>query len=500
MATAKEVANFVSAWQSAVNDGYTASNPAPSGYEASHTATLPNAPSGDSYVWNRLGERIGATAHGQGYTDYSAGASNAIVNSEDVWKGVTPTNQRYLTATNGLEPSFMDYNKLPTLANSWMQNNPGSSWDPKSLTDLWKSKYGDTSSIPGLMQKYGNEFGNPPQLGLLPQGSANPLPMLQPQSQSGSASSLSQTELDRLGDVYKAKMAVGDIAGANEAHEQANRIREAMGLKAGVNYDPITGANIEGWDGVVLFPEKPAETTVLSILQDALTGKGQQNLLPTLPEPSDYQMKPFEYEAPSYSVTSDPSQTSFIPTARAKDRWLQQEKANADQAYRDYTARAGNWDRQYRAGQDTISNALSLLPMTELTAAQRAEIDYQTAQAKAAADKAANDEKWRQMEYDLDKQKVDYTTSKPHYKPDNDPSASSAPKPSKVKNDYIGNIIETRKTPKDAAAQLQRDEERLMRLGLTQYDIAQLKKYIDSWANQFDSGSRGYGRNYQPPN
>jgi len=114
-----------------------------------------------------------------------------------------------------------------------------------------------------------------------------------------------------------------------------------------------------------------------------------------IPQPVQYQVQPFKYTPPNYSITSDPSKTSFIPTARAKDRWLQQEQVNADNAYKGYTADFTNYQQAYKELQDKIAR-------TTLTAAQQAEIDMNNVKTKASAEQAAYNaasDRWNMLGY-----------------------------------------------------------------------------------------------------
>ena len=52
----------------------------------------------DNRVWNQYGEVIGISPTGQGYTDFSYQAANAIVNPADTWNRNDSTNQRFLTS------------------------------------------------------------------------------------------------------------------------------------------------------------------------------------------------------------------------------------------------------------------------------------------------------------------------------------------------------------------------------------------------------------------
>lgn len=126
-------------------------------YQQAISGRAPNT--SDSRVWNQYGEVIGQSPSG-GYTDYSKEAQNAIVNPSFVKTPDNSYSQRTLTATNGTEKSFIDYSKLPSMADQWLKDNPGSDWDQASLVSAWKQKYADLNTIPSTVEKYAQEFGS----------------------------------------------------------------------------------------------------------------------------------------------------------------------------------------------------------------------------------------------------------------------------------------------------------------------------------------------------
>ena len=269
------------------------------------------------------------------------------------------------------------------------------------------------------------------------------------------------TEIDRAGQVYAQKKALGDLSGAEAAHAWANQIRDAMGMKAGLDYDSVTGGKM---DSSSLLPQQ----TNIEKIQDLMLQLPK--LTKKLPEYNPYKYEEFEFNAPNYSITKDASGTSFLPTASAKNRWLQEQQAKADQKYKSYTADADNWKNTYQVNADQIANMLSLLPYDTLTAAQQATIDQAKASAKAAAAQAQLEaERWA-AEFDLEKRKTDYATGKPYYDPT---SGNTSPKPTTA--DYVSAIVSAQdqyKTPSDYKADLIRNKATIISLvgGMSNYN------------------------------
>ena len=264
------------------------------------------------------------------------------------------------------------------------------------------------------------------------------------------------TEIERAKSVYNQKMAAGDITGANAAHTWANQIRDKLGQVAGTDYDPVTGASVT-----------PKQTN-LELIQSLIPKLPE--LTTTLPEYEPYSYQKFKFTPPDYSITSDPDNTSFLPTASAKDRWLQEQQAKADQSYKSYTADADNWAKNYQVNADQIANLASLLPYDTLTAAQQATIDQAKAEAEAAAAQAQVEaERWA-AEFGLKQRETDYATGKPYYNPD---SGSSSAKPTTA--DYVSVIVSAQdqyKTPADYKADLIRNKATIISLvgGLSNYN------------------------------
>lgn len=222
------------------------------------------------------------------------------------------------------------------------------------------------------------------------------------------------SEINRAKDVYNTKMAAGDIAGANAAHTYANQVRGAMGLTSGVDYDATTGAsltasNYNSYPSTSILSPQPVQQL------ETLIPKAPE--LPPIPTYEPYQYQEFQYNPPDYSITSDPNDTTFIPTAKAKDRWLKQEQANAEQAYKAYLGDVGNYDRAYNAAQNQFANQASLLPYSTLTASQQAELDYRDVAAKAAAEQAEHDQWYKDQLLELERMQTEYDINKPYYSP-----------------------------------------------------------------------------------
>lgn len=64
-----------------------------------------------------------------------------------------------------------------------------------------------------------------------------------------------------------------------------------------------------------------------------------------------------------------------------------------------------------------------------------------------------------------------------------------------ISDDYIAEVIETRKMTKDARAQLESDEEQLLSIGLTPKNILYIRNYIDKWEEDDDTRT---GKFYKP--
>lgn len=246
-----------------------------------YVAGKTNPNSGD--IWNTYGERIGNTGTGSGgYTDFSKTASNAIVNPSFVKTSDNDYAQRYLTATNGTEPGFIDYNTLNQTAQNWLKNNPGSLWDEQSLIDLWKTKYGDTSLIPSMMQKYKAELG-----GLIPQ---THIPGI---AQANTVSPVNYTQ---------------SLLPQNTVLNQTSLL-PATQKTAGVSF--------------LSMPDEPE--------------------LPDRPVYTQPSTEAFSWEVPISERPPGTEDWIWSRSMKAKDNWDKEQKNKSDDAYRNYTLQLEAW-------------------------------------------------------------------------------------------------------------------------------------------------------------
>lgn len=192
-------------------------------------------------------------------------------------------------------------------------------------------------------------------------------------------------EIARAQAVYQAQSALGNWGAASSAHDWANQVRDAGGL--GGTYNTLDGSPLIADTRNSIIPQIPEK---------------KPNLIPQIPQYTPYQPQEFQYTPPNYSISADPSKTSFIPTARAKDRWLQQEQMNAENAYKQYTSQFGAYQQGYNEQQDALSNAMAKLPYEKLTVAQQAELAMAESKSKATATETAYksaSERWQTLGY-----------------------------------------------------------------------------------------------------
>ena len=193
-------------------------------------------------------------------------------------------------------------------------------------------------------------------------------------------SAATAAEIARAQAVYQAQAALGNWGAANSAHDWANQVRNASGQVAGVNYNPINGSSITtNTTQTPLIPTVPEKPII--------------PLIPPLPEKIPeyvaYQPKEFQATTPNYSISADPSKTSFIPTTRARDRWAQQEQDNALNAYKQYASQFGAYQQGYGEQQDALANAFKQKELETRTIAEQAEAAMKAADAKLKAENTA---------------------------------------------------------------------------------------------------------------
>jgi hypothetical protein len=95
-----------------------------------------------------------------------------------------------------------------------------------------------------------------------------------------------QQEIDRLGKTYNEAVARGDQASANAAHEQANRIRTALGGVAGRDYDPVSGKSlgtgglegriVPGWRASMPYGNAPPAQQAVPTVPEIPSGQTAQ--------------------------------------------------------------------------------------------------------------------------------------------------------------------------------------------------------------------------------
>ena len=99
----------------------------------------------DTTIWNRYGEIIGVLENDldDEMTDLSDSATNAVCNPDFIKTEDNDYVQRYLTATNGTEPCFVDARY---------------GWANELILDGFAY---DIKTIPSAIKKYAHEFDSP---------------------------------------------------------------------------------------------------------------------------------------------------------------------------------------------------------------------------------------------------------------------------------------------------------------------------------------------------
>ena len=212
-------------------------------------------------IYNAYGEVIGTTGTGSGgYTDYSKSASNAVVNPDFVKTIDNDYVQRYLTATNGSEPGFVDISQLPTFADKYLAENPDTFLTKEDLISMWRNKYQDVSEISNFTNKYANEFAVKPNVNLNkelnPQGYEYEKDITKIDEskletwekklinyQTDPQSAL--TEIARAQKVLQEKLQAGDIEGAKRAEHWINQINDVLSnsgfnMQNNLSEEPLT--------------------------------------------------------------------------------------------------------------------------------------------------------------------------------------------------------------------------------------------------------------------
>ena len=106
----------------------------------------------------------------------------------------------------------------------------------------------------------------------------------------------------------------------------------------------------------VIFPQQPVENPY-KIIPD---------LFPKMPQ--------FQYRPPNYSITSDPSKTAFIPTANAKNRYMQMARDYYNAARDAYNTAMQQAMNRYKAGFSLTPIGSRLTGLPEGAADPRAQL------------------------------------------------------------------------------------------------------------------------------
>jgi hypothetical protein len=223
----------------------------------------------------------------------------------------------------------------------------------------------------------------------------------------GKSSSTSNNDtLADLSNLWYQQTAAGDTAGAELTHQQANALRNSLGLLPGVDYDLASSASLIPSTSVATTQQPDQLSQIMALLQQPT---------PTYEQPDYSDLIPAATQG--VAATANAADTYFTPTKSYNDR-VATIKANADeQAYKTYTSNLS-------ARNNQISSLLSMLPYTTMTAAQQVTSDQQKAADKLSQltkegqleqDKITNDLKQRQL--DLEEMRTTYDINKPYYNP-----------------------------------------------------------------------------------
>lgn len=281
---------------------------------------------------------------------------------------------------------------------------------------------------PRIMMDWYSDNGMAPRSGPAATTTAAIIPT---SSISGGGGGGGDTVLADLGTLYNKAIAAGNATAANSYHQQANQYRNKLGLIAGVDYDPATGANLRTTAQAINPATQTQQTGLQQVINMINTKQQQQQQVvpPVYPQPDYSAIIPAPTQG--VSATADPSQTTFIPTARYNDR-VQQAKAQADaQAAQVFNANMDIYNSNRAAQQQQISNLVSLLPYTETTATQKAELENQKAAAALDAQiQAQKAEQW-QKEYDQKQAQIEADAAYKQAALAAKKTGGSAPKPTK---------------------------------------------------------------------
>lgn len=167
-------------------------------------------------------------------------------------------------------------------------------------------------------------------------------------------------EIARAQEVWKQKTAAGDTVGATAAHRWANQIRDALGMQAGINYNPLTGATLTPLNNI----QQPRSLTPQQqeIIPNAIPSIFPE--LPPMPQLQVPEYKPYEpkpFQNPNrISITSDGNDV-YSPTISGLNAWNNQQNQMAQQYLDNYKQNYSSAIDIYNSNMDAYNSLINQL-------------------------------------------------------------------------------------------------------------------------------------------
>lgn len=226
-------------------------------------------------------------------------------------------------------------------------------------------------------------------------------------------------EIARAQDVWKQKTAGGDTAGAQAAHHWANQIREAMGLKSGIDYNPIDGAALGG-------QLNPSQTTGGSSYASQLVELVNQ------PLPSAPSIPSFNYSYPnvpsiSYEEAMQRASGVLGPQMEASKSRLMQTYMKQRKLLPKYLNARGQLYSGLRTGGEAALSQEEAMALEQLSldiAAKQAEMAQSIQERDENRARALAEQMWQAQQADADKQLALYQAAMQNYAAEKDSRAN----------------------------------------------------------------------------
>jgi len=179
----------------------------------------------------------------------------------------------------------------------------------------------------------------------------------------------------------------------------------AFDVGGGRNGNGTTNYNIDGLGSYSAAGNIRKPSLTPEIVQPSLVSMAQMQPLQA-PAYTPYQYQEYQQKNPGYSVTANPNETSFVPTARALERWNALQQNNAENAYKDYTTQYNNYAQAINQQQNAVAAALEQAKFDQQTTYQNALIANAQDEEKRQAEQAAAQLALDQKKYDLSASKT----------------------------------------------------------------------------------------------